>query len=157
MISPPCSFNPNSQFQMLNKDMQNTMHVKHVCQSPRPNQVLAVQGFQCVQVSPFVERTAKGTNKLTPGINVTSEPNFFILILFSELILKTRTQACVYSRKKKKSSVLASVSVSQVLFMLQSWFYLMRHNVIINLSTSHSLHKKVDLAFYCGYSFHFCG
>lgn len=128
------------------------------CQSPRSNQVLAVQEFQCVLSSSFHwERTAKGTNNVTPGINVTSGPSFFILTLFSELIWKTRAQKCVYSRRKKKSPILASVSVSQVLFMLQSWFYLMRHNVIINLSNSHSLHQKVDLAFYCVCSFHFCG
>lgn len=95
------------------------------------------------------ERTAKATSNATAGINAASEPNVFILILFSELILKRRAQECVYSRKKKKSPILEPVSVSQVLFMLQSWLYLMRHdNVILNLSTSplaHSTRKWILL------------
>jgi len=56
----------------------------------------------------------KVTTIVTAGINVTSETNFFFLVLFSEVIVKRRAQECVYSRKKRKSLILESVSASQV-------------------------------------------
>lgn len=96
-----CTINSNSHFQAVNKEWQNTVHVKHICQSPRSNQAAIgyPETFQCVLSSSFLRgRTAKSPI-LSLLISMSPQSQTFsFLYSFLKYIVKRRAQICVYSR-----------------------------------------------------------